>query len=105
MTDKIKLGAAVVLVALGIWGYYLLGEQALVLRASAGLATGDTADGSRFGGFRLGESQIGMIAASRRPLWSNALQSEPWLFGAAIAPGFCSAASCISRPRSCTSRR
>ena len=38
MIDKIKLGAAVVLVAAGIWGYYLLGEQALVLRILAVLA-------------------------------------------------------------------
>jgi len=38
MTDKIKLALAVVLVALGIWGYYLLGEQALVLRILAVVA-------------------------------------------------------------------
>ena len=35
MTDKIKLAFAVALVAAGIWGYYLLGEQALVLRILA----------------------------------------------------------------------
>ncbi len=38
MIDKIKLGAAVVLVAAGIWGYYLLDEQALVLRILAVVA-------------------------------------------------------------------
>ena len=35
MTDKIKLAVAVALVAAGIWGYYLLAEQALVLRVLA----------------------------------------------------------------------
>ena len=38
MIDKIKLGVAVALVAAGIWGYYWLGEQALVLRILAVLA-------------------------------------------------------------------
>ena len=38
MTDKIKLAVAVALVAAGIWGYYLLGEQALVLRVLAVMA-------------------------------------------------------------------
>ena len=43
MTDKIKLGAAVLLVGLGIWGYYWLGDAALVLRVLAvvaGIAAG-----------------------------------------------------------------
>jgi len=43
MTDKIKLGAAVVLLGVGIWGYYWLAESALVLRilsVVAGLAAG-----------------------------------------------------------------
>ena len=38
MTDKIKLGLAVALVAAGIAGYYWLGERALVLRILAVLA-------------------------------------------------------------------
>jgi preprotein translocase subunit SecE len=38
MTDKIKLAVAVALVAAGIWGYYWLAEQALVLRVLAVLA-------------------------------------------------------------------
>jgi preprotein translocase subunit SecE len=38
MTDKIKLAVAVALVAAGIWGYYWLAEQALVLRILAVLA-------------------------------------------------------------------
>jgi len=32
MNDKITLGAAVVIVALGLWGYYYFVETALVLR-------------------------------------------------------------------------
>jgi preprotein translocase subunit SecE len=32
MLDKIKLAIAVLLVALGVWGYYWLSEQALILR-------------------------------------------------------------------------
>mgnify|MGYP003579151498 CR=1 FL=1 len=32
MIDKVKLIAAVAMVALGIWGYYWLGETAIVLR-------------------------------------------------------------------------
>jgi preprotein translocase subunit SecE len=38
MIDKVKLAVAVALVAGGIWGYYLLGEQALVLRVLAVMA-------------------------------------------------------------------
>ena len=38
MTDKIKLGAAAVLAGIGIWGYYWLGESALVLRILAVVA-------------------------------------------------------------------
>jgi preprotein translocase subunit SecE len=43
MIDKLKLGAAVALVGVGIWGYYLLAERALVLRilaVAAGIAAG-----------------------------------------------------------------
>jgi len=32
MLDKAKLAAAVVLVALGVWGYYWLGDSPLVVR-------------------------------------------------------------------------
>jgi len=38
MMDKIKLAVAVVLVALGIWGYYWLGDSALILRILAVIA-------------------------------------------------------------------
>jgi preprotein translocase subunit SecE len=38
MIDKVKLGVAAVLVALGIWGYYWLAEQTLVLRVLAVVA-------------------------------------------------------------------
>ena len=43
MIDKIKLGAALALVAAGIWGYYWLGESPLVLKilaVVAGIAAG-----------------------------------------------------------------
>jgi preprotein translocase subunit SecE len=38
MIDKVKLGAAAALVALGVWGYYWLGDTALVLRVLAVVA-------------------------------------------------------------------
>jgi preprotein translocase subunit SecE len=38
MIDKVKLGAAVALVALGVWGYYWLADSALVLRVLAVIA-------------------------------------------------------------------
>src|SRR5256886_15808131 len=38
MTDKIKLVAAAVLVAVGIWGYYWLADSALLLRILAVVA-------------------------------------------------------------------
>ena len=43
MIDKIKLGVAVLLVALGIWGYYWLSDSALILRilaVAAGILAG-----------------------------------------------------------------
>jgi preprotein translocase subunit SecE len=43
MLDKIKLAVALLLVALGVWGYYYLSEQALILRVLsvvAGLVAG-----------------------------------------------------------------
>ena len=38
MTDKIKLGVGVLLVVLGIWGYYWLSDSALILRILAVVA-------------------------------------------------------------------
>jgi len=38
MADKIKLGIAIALVAAGVWGYYLLGEAAVVLKVLAVIA-------------------------------------------------------------------
>src|SRR5688572_6246817 len=38
MIDKVELGAAVALVALGVWGYYWLADTALVLRVLAVIA-------------------------------------------------------------------
>ena len=38
MIDKVKLAAAAVIVAVGVWGYYWLADSALVLRVLAVLA-------------------------------------------------------------------
>ena len=38
MIDKVKLAAAVVLVGVGVWGYYWLADSALVLRILAVVA-------------------------------------------------------------------
>jgi preprotein translocase subunit SecE len=38
MIDKVKLTTAVVMVGLGVWGYYLLADSALVLRVLAVVA-------------------------------------------------------------------
>jgi preprotein translocase subunit SecE len=38
MVDKVKLAAAAVIVALGVWGYYWLADSALVLRVLAVVA-------------------------------------------------------------------
>jgi preprotein translocase subunit SecE len=38
MVDKLKLGAAVLLVGAGLWGYYLLGDAAPVLKLLAVVA-------------------------------------------------------------------
>jgi preprotein translocase subunit SecE len=51
MVDKAKLVAAVALVALGIWGYYWLGDTAIVLRVLTVLA--------------------GLLAAGAVALWSE----------------------------------
>jgi len=59
IADKIKLAIAVGLVGLGIWGYYWLGDSALVLRVlaviagiAAGLALGwFTVPGREFAAF------------------------------------------------------
>jgi preprotein translocase subunit SecE len=43
MIDKIKLGAGVLLVGLGVWGYYWLSDSALILRilaVAAGILAG-----------------------------------------------------------------
>jgi len=51
MIDKAKLAAAVVLVALGVWGYYWLADTAIVLRVLAVIA--------------------GLLAAGAVALWSE----------------------------------
>ena len=51
MIDKAKIAVAVALVALGVWGFYRLGDSALVLRVLAVLA--------------------GLVAAGAVALWSE----------------------------------
>ena len=38
MIDKAKIGAAIALIAAGVWGYYWLADSALVLRVLAVIA-------------------------------------------------------------------
>jgi preprotein translocase subunit SecE len=72
MIDKIKLVVAVLLVAAGVWGYYWLGEQALVLRVLAvvaGLLAGAavawfSAPGKQFGLFA-----VESVAEVKKVVW------------------------------------
>jgi preprotein translocase subunit SecE len=72
MIDKAKLAAAVVLVALGVWGYYWLADTALVLRVlaviaglvAAGAVALWSAPGRQFAGFA-GES----VAEVKKVVW------------------------------------
>jgi preprotein translocase subunit SecE len=72
MLDKIKLAVALLLVALGVWGYYYLSEQALILRVLsvvAGLLLGGavawfSAPGREFALFA-GES----VAEVKKVVW------------------------------------
>ena len=72
MTDKLKLSAAVLLVAAGVWGYYWLADMALVLRilvvVAGVLAAGAVAwwsePGRQFGVFA-GES----VAEVKKVVW------------------------------------
>ena len=72
MLDKIKLAVALLLVALGVWGYYYLSEQALILRVLsvvAGLVAGGavawfSASGREFALFA-GES----VAEVKKVVW------------------------------------
>ncbi len=54
-------------------------DRCLVLRASSGLSTRTAATGSRFGHIKLGQFEVGAVAATRQPFWTNSLQQEPWL--------------------------
>ena len=72
MVDKAKLVVAVALVALGIWGYYWLGDTALVLRVltviagllAAGAVAWWSAPGKQFAVFA-GES----VAEVKKVVW------------------------------------
>jgi preprotein translocase subunit SecE len=72
MVDKAKLVVAVALVALGIWGYYWLGDTAIVLRVltviagllAAGAVAWWSAPGKQFAVFA-GES----VAEVKKVVW------------------------------------
>jgi preprotein translocase subunit SecE len=72
MIDKVKLVAAVAMVALGIWGYYWLGDTAIVLRVltviagllAAGAVALWSAPGKQFAVFA-GES----VAEVKKVVW------------------------------------
>ena len=72
MIDKAKLAAAVVLVGLGVWGYYWLADTALVLRVlaviagllAAGAVAWWSAPGRQFAAFA-GES----VAEVKKVVW------------------------------------
>jgi len=61
MIDKIKLVVAVLLIAAGVWGYYLLAEQALVLRILAVVA--GVLAGAAVAWFSAQGRQFGLFAA------------------------------------------
>ena len=61
MMDKLKLGVAVMLIAAGVWGYYLLADQALVLRVLAVVA--GVLAGAAVAWFSTQGRQFGLFAA------------------------------------------
>ena len=91
MMDKIKLGAAVALVAVGIWGYYALAEQPLVLRVlavlggivAAGAVAWTSAPGRQFAAFS-GES----IVEVKKVVWptrKETMQTTAAVFAFVVA--------------------
>ena len=72
MLDKAKLAAALVLIGVGVWGYYWLADSALVLRVlavvagliAAGFVAWWSAPGRQFGVFA-GES----VAEVKKVVW------------------------------------
>jgi preprotein translocase subunit SecE len=61
MMDKLKLAVAVLLVAAGVWGYYWLADQALVLRVLAVVA--GLIAGAAVAWFSAPGRQFGLFAA------------------------------------------
>ena len=84
-------GAAVVLVAAGIWGYYLLGEQALVLRilavvaglVAAGVVAWLSEPGRQFATFA-GES-VGEVKKVVWPTRKETMQTTAAVFAFVVA--------------------
>ena len=91
MVDKAKLVVAVALVALGIWGYYWLGDTALVLRVltviagllAAGAVAWWSAPGKQFAVFA-GES----VAEVKKVVWptrKETIQTTAAVFAFVVA--------------------
>ena len=72
MIDKIKLVVAGLLVAAGVWGYYWLGEQALVLRVLAvvaGLFAGAAVGWFSAPGRQFGLFAVESVAEVKKVVW------------------------------------
>ena len=87
MADKIKLAVAVALVGLGIWGYYLLAESALVLRILAvlgGIAAGCVAGWFTEPGRQFAAFAAEATAEAKKEVWparKETMQTTAAVFG------------------------
>ena len=91
MTDKIKLAAAAVLLAVGIWGYYWLAESVLLLRVlavvaviAAGAAVAWTSEPGRVFAVFAGEA----IAEVKKVVWptrKETMQTTAAVFAFVVA--------------------
>ncbi len=72
MVDKIKLGVAVLLVGIGLWGYYYLAETALVLRilsVVAGVLAGAAVAWFSAPGREFGLFAVESLAEVKKVVW------------------------------------
>jgi len=91
MIDKVKLGLAAALVALGLWGYYWLSEAALVLRILSVVA--GVLAGAAVAWFSAPGREFGLFAAEalvevKKVVWptrKETLQTTAAVFGFVVA--------------------
>jgi len=91
MIDKIKLAAAGVLLALGLWGYYWLAEAALVLRVLSVVA--GVIAGAAVAWFSAPGREFGLFAAEalvevKKVVWptrKETMQTTLAVFGFVVA--------------------